>query len=72
MWVKCFKHPGKREAENRLKVLSSVRFLARQGCGIRGHDEADGNFFQLLKLCCEDDSQVRHIYIYIIILRAFL
>lgn len=56
----------KEKAENRqclLKVLSSLRFLARQGCGIRGHDEADGNFFQLLKLRCEDDSQVRHINI---------
>lgn len=49
------------KAENRqclLKVLSSLRFLARQGCGIRGHDESDGNFFQLLKLLCQDDSQV--------------
>ena len=50
------------KAENRhclLKVLSSLRFLARQGCGIRGHDDKkDGNFYQLFTLRCEDDSKV--------------
>ena len=29
-------------------VLSSSRFLARQECGIRGHDEANGDFFSYL------------------------
>ena len=38
-----------------LKILSSLRFLAYQGCAIRGHgDETDGNFYQLLKLRGED------------------
>lgn len=49
------------KAENRhclLKVLETLRFLARQGCGIRGHDESDGNFYQLLNFFCKDDSKV--------------
>jgi hypothetical protein len=51
------------KAQNRqcfLKILSNLRFLARQGCAIRGHgDETDANFHQLLKLRCEDDKTVR-------------
>lgn len=42
-----------------LKILSNLRFLARQACAIRGHgDETDGNFHQLLKLRSEDDKMV--------------
>ena len=42
-----------------LKILSNVRFLARQGLPIRGHgDERDSNFFQLLKLRGEDDPKI--------------
>ena len=42
-----------------LKILSNLRFLARQGCAIRGHgDEADRNFHQLLKLQSDDDEMV--------------
>lgn len=43
-----------------LKVMSTLRFLARQGCAIRGHGagETNGNFHQLLKLHGEDDKQV--------------
>ena len=41
-----------------LKVMSSLQYLARQGCPIRGHgDDKDGNFYQLLKLQGEDDKQ---------------
>lgn len=41
------------------KILSSLRFLGRQGLPIRGHgDEADGNYIQLLTLRGEDDSLV--------------
>lgn len=50
------------KSENReclLKILSSLRFLARQGLAIRGDgDESDGNYIQLLKLRGEDDSRV--------------
>ena len=47
-----------KKATNRrmfLKVLSSIRYLARQGLALRGDgDEQDRNFLQLLKL--KDDS----------------
>ena len=33
-----------------LNMLSSLRFLARQGLAIRGHEENEGNFLQLLRL----------------------
>ena len=57
---------AKEKADNRqclLKVLSSLRFLVRQDSAIRGHDEKDGNLYQLLKLRCEDDHKVRLGYI---------
>ena len=42
-----------------LKILSNVKFLARQGLPLRGDgDETDSNFVQLLKLRAEDDSRV--------------
>ena len=42
-----------------LKVLSNIKFLARQGLPLRGHgDESDFNFFQLLKLRGEDDARI--------------
>lgn len=42
-----------------LKILSNMRFLARQGLPLRGHgDETDSNFLQLMKLRGEDDSRV--------------
>lgn len=47
-----------------LKVLSNIRFLARQGLPLRGHGdqdtqtENDSNFVQLMKLRGEDDSRI--------------
>ena len=42
-----------------LKVLSNIKFLARQGLPLRGHgDESDSNFLQLLKLRGEDDKRI--------------
>ena len=39
-----------------LKIMSSIRYLTRQGLALRGDgDEDDGNFLQLLKLKGEDD-----------------
>ena len=53
---------AKERATNRhclLKVLSSLRFPSRQGCGIRGHDDdKEGNFQQLFQLLAEDDPKV--------------
>ena len=51
-----------------LKSLSSLKFLARQGCAIRGHDQSDntgneGNLMQLMKLVSEDDSKVCELYL---------
>ena len=52
---------AKEKEENRkmfLKILSSIRYLARQGLPLRGDgDEQDGNFLQLLKLKGEDDPR---------------
>ena len=42
-----------------MKILSNMRFLARQGLPLRGHgDESDSNFMQLLLLRGEDDPRV--------------
>ena len=39
-----------------LKILSAIRYLARQGLALRGDgDEQNGNFLQLLKLKGQDD-----------------
>ena len=45
------------QSQNRsmlLKLLSSLKFLLRQGMAIRGHKEVDGNLIQLLKLRSSD------------------
>lgn len=53
---------AKERADNQhclLKILSCLRFLAWQGCGIRGSgDEVDGNFSQLIKLQAQEDPKV--------------
>lgn len=52
---------AQQKADNRhclMKVITSLQFLARQGCSIRGHDEKDGNLFQLLALRNKDDVKV--------------
>ena len=47
-----------------LKVLSNIRYLARQGIPLRGHGdletqtESESNFVQLMKLRGEDDSRI--------------
>ena len=51
----------KQKSENRqmlLKILSNIRFLARQSIAIRGDgDEENSNFIQLFKLRGEDDPK---------------
>ena len=37
-----------------LKIIESVRFLARQGLAMQGHTDAESNFNQLLKLRAND------------------
>ena len=43
---------------NFLKQLSSLRLLLRQGLAIRGHEEHEGNLYQLLQVRCEDDKNL--------------
>ena len=38
-----------------VKILESLQFPARQGLSLRGDDESNSNFIQLLKLRCLDD-----------------
>lgn len=40
-------------------IFSSVAFLARQGLPLRGHDDTEGNFLQLLYLRATDVPQLR-------------
>ena len=50
----------KEKRECLCKILSNIRFLACQGCAIRGdQDKSDSNFTQLLKLR-EDDPKLSH------------
>ena len=41
-----------------MKLLTSIRYLARQGLAIRGHETDKGNFYQLVKLRCDDVSEL--------------
>jgi len=41
-----------------IKILSSIRYLLRQGQAIRGHDDEEGNFMQLLKLRSDDVKEL--------------
>ena len=40
-------------------AFTTLRFLARQGLAIRGHDADEGNFKQLLMLRCDDQPLLR-------------
>lgn len=56
-------------ADNRhcfMKILGSLRYLAKQGCGFRKSDDSEGNLYQLLKFTGEDDPKVRRNNIVII------
>ena len=41
-----------------LKIMECIRYLARQGLALRGHEEGDGNLTQLLKLMCKDNADI--------------
>ena len=42
-----------------LKILSCIKFLARQGLPLRGHDDdGESNFIQLLKHYGEEDGEI--------------
>ncbi|XP_032413144.1 zinc finger MYM-type protein 1-like [Xiphophorus hellerii] len=38
------------------KIVSSIKYLVRQGQALRGHDDDDSNLYQLLKNLAEDDA----------------
>lgn len=42
-----------------IKIIESVRFLARQGLAMQGHTDAESNFNQLLKLRANDVPLLR-------------
>lgn len=42
-----------------MKLLTSVRYLARQGLAFRGHETQSGNYAELLKLRGEDSSELQ-------------
>ena len=42
-----------------LKIITSIKSLARQNLAIRGHTDDNSNFTQLLKLCGEDSDELR-------------
>ncbi|XP_052249555.1 zinc finger MYM-type protein 1-like [Dreissena polymorpha] len=51
----------KEKADNRkqlLQILRSIRFLARQGIALPGHNDDEGNFMQLLQHHGETDSSI--------------
>jgi len=59
--MELMQHNQVKEKENNrgmlLKIVSSIRYLARQGLPLRGDgSEEDGNFLQLLQLKGEDDA----------------
>ena len=37
------------------KIVSSIKYLARQGQALRGHEDENSNLYQLLKDKAEDD-----------------
>ena len=41
-----------------MKQLRSLWYLVHQGLPIRGHDDKEGNLFQLLKLQRADDDEL--------------
>ena len=42
-----------------LKIVTTIRFLARQGLALRGHTEDSGNFVQLLELRAADSPELQ-------------
>ena len=49
----CSEAHAYQKSENRsmlLKILKNIRFLGRRGLALRGHDDTENNFVQLLKL----------------------
>ena len=57
----CSTAHAHQKIENRLiflKILQNICFLGRQGLALRGHDDSESNFVQLLKLRGCDDQRI--------------
>ena len=52
-------HSEERERNGRMliTILQSLQFLTRQGLALRGHNDSDSNFLQLLKLRATDHAE---------------
>ena len=48
-----------RNRKTLIKIMSIIRYLARQGIALRGHNEENSNFIQLLNLRAEDDVNLK-------------
>ena len=42
-----------------MSLLKCIRYLARQGIPLRGHEELDGNYSQLRLLCADFDANLK-------------
>ena len=42
-----------------LEILESIRYLGRQGLPLRGHDDSQGNFMQLMMSKARNNSKLR-------------
>ena len=42
-----------------IKIMSSIRYLSRQGTALKGHNEENSTFVQLLNLLAEDEDNLK-------------
>jgi len=42
-----------------IKIIHSIKFLARQGLPLRGHDDCEGYLVELLKLLSDDVADLK-------------
>ena len=55
----CLANQKAKDRQMFLQILSSLKFLARQGLPLRGDkDKKDGNFIQILKMKSEDNPAI--------------
>ena len=45
-----------------MNIMQNIQFLGRQGIALRGHNESESNFIQLMRLRCHD-QKVRKLYV---------
>ncbi|XP_054267247.1 zinc finger MYM-type protein 1-like [Macrosteles quadrilineatus] len=45
--------------ESLMTIISSVKYLVRQGMAVRGHKNDEGNLMELLKVRCEDKPSLK-------------